>query len=460
MGKYFGTDGIRGVVNETLDAELAYKVGCAAATVLLDGDAVALGGAVPPGGKKPLILIGKDTRVSSDMLEAALIAGICSAGADVMPLGVLPTPAVAYLTVRLGARMGIVISASHNAFEHNGIKIFNARGFKLSDALEELIERMIDGEEACFKKTRGGLGRVVRDDGRAAELYIDYLAGAATPELCGLRVAIDCANGAAAKTAGRLFSQFDISFELLCDHPNGVNINDGCGSTHIDHLRSIVRTGEFDLGLAFDGDADRCIAVDERGDVVDGDKMMAIMGLWMKARGGLKNNAIVATVMSNIGFHKFAGNNGIDLICAAVGDRNVLELMQARGCNLGGEQSGHIIFLDDATTGDGQLAAVRFLSVVAASGKTLSELAGQVPQYPQILLNAEINGGNAAKDVIMNSTQLQEAVAGEEKRLGGAGRILVRPSGTEALIRVMVEAKTEELALEVANTLINMIKSL
>ena len=457
MGKYFGTDGIRGVVNETLDAELAYRVGNAAATVLLDDKAAAFGNGNE---KRPLILIGKDTRVSSDMLEAALIAGICSSGADVMPLGVLPTPAVAYLTVHLGAQMGIVISASHNPFEHNGIKIFNGRGFKLSDALEERIERMLDGDEPCLKKTHGGLGRVVHDDGRATELYIEYLAGAATTELGGLRVAVDCANGAASKTAGRLFEKLDIDFELLCDHPNGVNINDNCGSTHIDHLRSIVRAGEYDIGLAFDGDADRCIAVDEKGDVVDGDKMMAIMGLWMKARGQLKSNAIVATVMSNIGFHEYAGSNGIDLLCAAVGDRNVLELMLSRGCSLGGEQSGHIIFLDDATTGDGQLAAVRFLSVVASSGKTLSALAADVPQYPQVLLNARITGGNEAKDAIMSSAQLKDAIAAEEKKLGAAGRILVRPSGTEALIRVMVEAKTEKTALETANALINMIKSL
>jgi phosphoglucosamine mutase len=449
MGKYFGTDGIRGVVNETLDAETAYRVGCAAAAVLLDG-----------GEKRPLILIGKDTRVSSDMLEAALIAGICSGGADVTPLGVLPTPAVAFLTVRLGAQMGIVISASHNPFEHNGIKIFDRNGYKLSDALEERIERMVDGAEPCPKKTHGEIGRVVYDDGRGAEMYIDYLAGAANAELRGLHVAIDCANGAASKTAGRLFSKFNIDFELLHDHPNGVNINDNCGSTHIDGLRSIVKAGGFDLGLAFDGDADRCLCVDEKGEVVDGDKMMAIMGLSMKEGGKLRNNAIVATVMSNIGFHEFAGKNGIELLCAAVGDRNVLEMMLDRGCNLGGEQSGHIIFLDDATTGDGQLAAVRLLSVICGAKKPVSELFGGVPQYPQVLMNAKITGGNAAKDAIMQSPALQEAVAREEEKLRSAGRILVRPSGTEALIRVMVEARTEETAADVARNLVNMIKSL
>lgn len=448
MGKYFGTDGIRGVVNDTLDAELAYKVGSAAATILLEGQV-----------KKPLILIGKDTRISSDMLEAALIAGICSAGADVMPVGVLPTPAVAYLTVKLGAQMGIVISASHNPFEHNGIKIFNSRGYKLSDDLEERIERMIDGEFAVEKKTHGALGRVVCDDGRGADMYVDYLAAAAQ-DIKGLRVAIDCANGAASKTAGRLFAKFDIDFDIICEHPNGVNINENCGSTHMDHLRKIVATGDFDIGLAFDGDADRCLCVDEKGNIVDGDKMMAVIGHHMQENGKLKNNAIVATVMSNLGFHEFSKNQGIALLCAAVGDRNVLEMMIDKGCNLGGEQSGHIIFLDDATTGDGQLAAVRFLNVLAQTKKAVSELTAAVPQYPQVLLNTTIIGGNPAKDAIMENVQLKKAITDHEETLSGAGRILVRPSGTEALIRVMVEAKTEELANSIAASLINLIKSL
>ncbi len=448
MGKYFGTDGIRGIANESLEAELAYKVGCAAGTVLLELEGV-----------RPLILIGKDTRISSDMLEASLIAGICSAGADVLPLGVLPTPAVAYLTVKMKAGMGIVISASHNPFEHNGIKIFDHNGFKLSDTLEERIERMLDGEEPCGKKTYGGIGRVRSDDGRGAEMYVDYLIAAAA-DIKGLRIVVDCANGAASQTAARLFSSFNIDFELLHDHPNGVNINDGCGSTHMEHLRSIVKAGGFDLGFAFDGDADRCLAVDERGELVDGDKMMAVMGRHMKVNGCLKNNAVVATVMSNIGFHEFASNSGIELLCAAVGDRNVLEMMQKRGCNIGGEQSGHIIFLDDATTGDGQLAAVKFLNVVCSSGKKVSELVSDIPQYPQVLKNLEVCGGNAAKQAVMQSAELEKAIREEEEKLAGAGRILIRPSGTEALIRVMVEAKTKELADEVATNLIAVIQTL
>lgn len=448
MGKYFGTDGIRGVVNETLDAVLAYKTGCAAANVLLEQK-----------DKKPLILIGKDTRVSSDMLEAALIAGICSGGADVLPLGVLPTPAVAYLTIQMKAGMGIVISASHNSFEHNGIKIFNHNGFKLSDDLEERIENLIDDEEYCKRKTHGEIGRVL-EDGRGAEMYINYLAQAAPADIKNLRVAIDCANGAAAQTAGRLFSMFDIDFELLHDHPNGLNINENCGSTHVERLCAIVQAGAFDLGFAFDGDADRCLCVDETGAIIDGDKMMAVMGRYMKQKGRLNNNTIVATVMSNLGFHEFAGQNGIELLTAAVGDRNVLEMMQKNDSNLGGEQSGHIIFLDDATTGDGQLAAIKFLSVVAESGKRVSELTEDFMQYPQVLMNLSITGGNQEKERIMSSAAVKHAVQQEEHLLGTAGRVLVRPSGTEALIRVMVEAKTVETANEVATRLIKLVKSL
>jgi phosphoglucosamine mutase len=336
------------------------------------------------------------------------------------------------------AGMGIVISASHNPFEHNGIKIFNHQGYKLSDALEDEIERIIDGVLPCGRMTHGRLGRVRSDDGRGTDMYIDYLAAAAQGDFKKLRIVVDCANGAAATTAGRLFQQLGLDFELLHDHPNGVNINDDCGSTHIDHLCSIVKAGGYDLGFAFDGDADRCLVVDEQGESVDGDRMMAVLGSYMNQNGTLKNNAIVATVMSNLGFHEYARDNGIRLMCAAVGDRNVLEMMIDNGCNLGGEQSGHIILLDDATTGDGQLAAVKFLNAVAASGKKVSELTAAVPYYPQVLLGYPVTGGNAAKDAIMSSARLMEAVAAEEQKLGETGRILVRPSGTEALIRVMV----------------------
>jgi phosphoglucosamine mutase len=452
MGKYFGTDGIRGIVNESLDAMLAFKVGCAAATLLTENGAA--------GGRKPLILIGKDTRISSDMLEAALTAGICSAGVDVMPLGVLPTPAVAYLTVREKADLGIVISASHNPFEHNGIKIFGGEGFKLPDALEERIERIIDGEETCDHKTGGKIGRVLPDGGRLAQTYIDYLASAAECDVSGLRVAVDCANGAASVTARRLFERLGVDCAVLCDTPDGVNINDGCGSTHIERLAAFVREGGFDLGFAFDGDADRCLVVDETGAVVDGDRMMSVLGLAMKKSGRLKNDTIVATVMSNMGFHAFAREHGIALECAAVGDRNVLERMLRCGAVLGGEQSGHIIFLDSATTGDGQLAAVKFLSVAAASGLPVSRLTATFEKYPQVMVNVPVRGGNAAKEAIMQSPKLKEAVREQEKALGETGRVLVRPSGTEALIRVMAEAKSEGEAKKVVETIANLIKVL
>mgnify|MGYP001184837248 CR=1 FL=1 len=452
MGKYFGTDGIRGIVNESLDAMLAFKIGCAAATLLTEN--------AQPGGKKPLILIGKDTRISSDMLEASLIAGICSSGADVMPLGVMPTPAVAYLTVREKADLGIVISASHNPFEHNGIKIFGGGGFKLPDALEERIERIIDGQEPCVLKTHGEIGRVRPDDGRMLQTYIDYLASAAECDVSGLRIAVDCANGAASVTARRLFEKLGVECAVLCDQPDGVNINDGCGSTHIERLSAFVREGGYDLGFAFDGDADRCLVVDETGAVVDGDRMMSVLGLAMKRSGRLKNDRIVATVMSNMGFHAFAREHGITLECAAVGDRNVLERMLECGAVLGGEQSGHIIFLDSATTGDGQLAAVKFLSVVAASGLPVSRLAATFEQYPQVMVNVPVRGGNAAKEAIMQSPKLKEAIREQEAALGPAGRVLVRPSGTEALIRVMAEAKNADAAKKAVETLASLIKLL
>ncbi len=449
MGKYFGTDGVRGVVNKGLDVELAFKVGQAAAIVLSE-----------EGNTRPLITIGKDTRISSDMLEAALTAGLCSSGADVMPLGVIPTPAVAYITVKTKAAAGIVISASHNPYEHNGIKIFNSCGYKLSDELENKIEELVDNPERLVNKTHGEIGRVIQDQGKGLEMYVDYIASVAERKIENLRVVIDCANGASSTTAEKIFSRFPIDFEIIHDHPNGVNINDGCGSTHTERLQGIVSAGGYDVGIAFDGDADRCLVVDEKGNLVDGDQIMGICGVDMKARGKLKNNAIVATVMSNLGFHEFTGKNDITLLCAAVGDRNVLEMMQAGGYCLGGEQSGHIIFLNDATTGDGQLAAVKFLEILSATGRKVSELAAEIPQYPQVLINVPIEGGNAAKNAIMASQQLKDVISQTEQMLAGEGRVLVRPSGTEALIRVMTEAKTSEQAEKFARELAELIKTL
>lgn len=448
MGKYFGTDGIRGIVNKGLDATLAFKVGQAAAMVLAENSS-----------KRPFFTIGKDTRISGDMLEAAITAGLCSAGADVMHLGVVPTPAIAFITTDCQADAGIVISASHNPFEHNGIKIFNSQGFKLSDELEQRIEELIDSAEPLEAKQNGEIGRVINRGREYVDRYVEHVVSVSEGKIGKLKVMIDCSNGAASRTVNDIFGRFPLELELIKDHPDGCNINAGCGSTHIEGLGRMVVAGGFDLGIAFDGDADRCLAVDENGELVDGDKIMAICGMAMIAEGKLSKNAIVATVMSNLGFHEFCGNNGISLYCSDVGDRNVLEMMQKNGFNLGGEQSGHLIFLDNATTGDGQLAAVKFLKVISESGKKLSELSKAIPTYPQLLRNVPIEGGNEVKKKLMEDETLRARIAEEQEKLGKTGRILVRASGTEALIRVMVEAVDHEVAEKTASILTNHIEN-
>ncbi|HJC41676.1 MAG TPA: phosphoglucosamine mutase [Candidatus Intestinimonas pullistercoris] len=449
MGKLFGTDGIRGVVNAGLDAELAYKVGLAAAQVL--GDET---------GKKPLVAIGKDTRISSDLLEGALVAGLCSAGADVLHLGVVPTPAVAWITVDRGADAGIVISASHNPFEHNGIKIFNGQGFKLSDELEGRIEDIVLSGAQVPRATHEHIGKVLYTEDRARDDYIDHLAATVGNQLSGLRILVDCANGAASSTAPQLFDRFD---DLHCDiinaDPDGVNINTNCGSTHLDSLAAMVKAGGYDVGIAFDGDADRCLAVSEEGTPIDGDQIMAACGRFLKEQGRLSGDTIVATVMSNIGLHRFGADNGIQVVCTDVGDRNVLERMLRDGFVLGGEQSGHTIFLEHSTTGDGQLTALQFLHILQKSGLRASQLVGDCRQYPQVLVNVAVTD-NAQKQRIMSSQALKEAISAREAALSGNGRILVRPSGTEALIRVMVEAETVEGAAGCAEELANLIKTL
>ena len=446
MGKLFGTDGIRGVANETLDCRLAYRVGQAAAISLTKKPGV-----------KPSVVIGKDTRISSDMLEGALIAGLTASGCNVVRLGVIPTPGVAYLTVKLHADAGVVISASHNPFEHNGIKMFSGEGFKLSDALEEEIESLILREGELPVKTGAALGQVM-DGAFTAEQYLDHLAST-VGQLPRMRVLIDCANGAASATARKLFSRFALNVDYINDTPNGVNINNHCGSTHIEMLAEKVREGGYALGLAFDGDADRCLAVDENGGLIDGDQIMAICADTLTKQGKLTGSGFVATVMSNIGLHKYCAEHGLRLLCASVGDRNVLEMMQREGMALGGEQSGHIIFLEHMTTGDGQLAALQLLSILAQSGRKASELASAVTRYPQVLLNVRV-GGNDEKKAIMESPLLGEAIRKAEAGLGGNGRVLVRASGTEPLIRVMVEAGSEQTARETAETLVHAVENL
>lgn len=439
MGKLFGTDGIRGVANETLDAPLAYRVGQATAIGLSGRNS-----------RKPTVVIGKDTRISSDMLEGALIAGLTACGANVVTLGVIPTPAVAFMTVYLHADAGAVISASHNPYEHNGIKLFSGEGYKLNDALEAQIEALILQSEPLPVCTHDALGQVT--DGRdQIEAYLSHLAATIRPPK-PLRVLIDCANGAASTTARALFSRVGLQFEIINDSPNGVNINDGCGSTHLAALSRRVKEGAFDVGVAFDGDADRCLAVDENGNEIDGDQIMAICAQVLAAEGKLHGNGFVATVMSNIGLHKYCRENDLRLLCASVGDRNVLELMQKEGMVLGGEQSGHIIFLEHMTTGDGQLAALQFLSILSRSGKKASALANAVTRYPQVLLNVKV-GGNEEKARIMQSSALRDEIASAEAALGENGRVLVRASGTEPLIRVMVEAGSHEQAQSTAEAL-------
>lgn len=449
MGKLFGTDGIRGIVGENLTAELAYRVGQAVTMVLFEEK-----------GKMPLITIGMDTRISSDMLEGALISGITSVGGSVMPLGTVPTPAVAYLTIQVGADVGIVISASHNPFEHNGIKVFNGQGYKLSDQLEDRVEAKILSGEAMLIQKGAGIGKRIHGMKKLKYEYIKYLQSTISDDLGGLRVLIDCANGAAAATAPDLFAGFEIEADFIHRKPNGININDQCGSTHLDSLAAMVTAGKYDLGIAFDGDADRCLMIDEKGQIIDGDKVMAVCGLDMLREGTLTGRTIVGTVMSNLGLHEFCNKNNLRLVCTSVGDRNVLEKMLEKGYRIGGEQSGHTIFIDYATTGDGQLTALQFLQILSRSGKPASELASICPSYPQTLVNVKLANQPGLKEAVMASDALKEAIRREEALLGGEGRVLVRASGTEPLIRVMVEAKTPAVCDECAQRLAQLVREL
>ncbi len=428
MGRLFGTDGARGVAITELTCEIAMNIGRAAAIVLTKRTK-----------HKPTIFIGKDTRISSDVLEAALAAGICSVGANVQILGVVPTPAVAMLVKQKGADAGVMISASHNSFEFNGIKLFASTGYKLSDELEEEIEELIlDKPEEMKLVSDGEVGKITyyRD---AQTDYIRHIMKSIKGNLTGLRIALDCANGSASATAKRLFEGLGASVYIMSASPNGTNINDNCGSTHINNLMQFVVDKKCHAGLAFDGDADRCLAVDEKGELVDGDKLIAICAKSYKEKGKLKNDAAVVTVMSNLGFTYFAKANDIKMETTKVGDRYVLERMLEGGYNLGGEQSGHIIFLDEANTGDGQLSGAKVLEILAESGKKMSELASVMETFPQVMINVKISPRD--KEVWKNDSQITDLIEQYENELGDTGRILVRESGTEPLIRVMLEGK-------------------
>lgn len=438
MGRLFGTDGVRGIANTELTCERAMEIGRAAATVLAEGCR-----------RRPTFVIGADTRASSDMLASALTAGLCSVGADVIQTGVIPTPAVAYLVGKYKADAGVMISASHNPAEFNGIKIFSGNGLKLPDMLEERVEELVlDKIQPPPTPIGGDVGRLTyaRD---AARDYIRHLKSTAHCSLDGLRIAIDCANGAASVTAPALFEELGAEVHTLAAHPNGTNINQDCGSTHMEALSAYVAKHGLDCGVAFDGDADRCLCVDEKGDLIDGDRMMAICALDLKKRGKLNRNAVVGTIMTNLGFIRFCEENDLRFAATKVGDRYVLEEMLLEDYSFGGEQSGHIIFRDFATTGDGQLTAVQLLTLMRASGEPLSQLASVMTRYPQIMVNLTVSP--EGKIAFYNDAEVNCALAEAKAELGKTGRIVVRPSGTEPLIRVMAEGQDEEQIARVAN---------
>lgn len=431
MGRLFGTDGVRGVANTELTGEMAYQLGRAGAYVLTKEKKHA-----------PRILVAMDTRISGDMLESALVAGICSVGAHAVLAGVIPTPAVAYLVRHYRLDAGVMISASHNPVEYNGIKFFSDQGYKLSDELEDEIEDIVLSRmEVLPCPTGNGIGtRGYAEE--ALDDYITFLRNSTTERFQGIKVALDCANGAAYKAAPITMLELGAQLCIIHNEPDGTNINDKCGSTHMEDLVALVKENGADIGFAFDGDADRCLAVDENGQVIDGDKILAICGCDMKARGELKKDTIVGTVMSNLGLTMMGRENEISVLQTNVGDRYVLESMLAEGYNLGGEQSGHIIFLDYNSTGDGVLTAIQLLSVMNRSGKKASELGKTMEVMPQVLVNARVN--NARKNEYMEVPEIKAAIEALQEKYSSDGRVLIRTSGTEPLVRVMIEGKDKE----------------
>lgn len=449
MGRLFGTDGVRGVANADLTAELALGLSVAAAHVLAEAGTFA--------GHRPTAVVGRDPRASGEFLEAAVVAGLASAGVDVLRVGVLPTPAVAYLTGALGADLGVMLSASHNAMPDNGVKFFARGGHKLADELEHRIEAVYEQHrsgEPWARPTGAGVGRV-SDYDAGFDQYIAHLIGVLPNRLDGVRVVLDEAHGAASRVSPEAFARAGAEIVTIGAAPDGLNINDGCGSTHLEMLQAAVVEHGADLGIAHDGDADRCLAVDAEGREVDGDQILAVLALAMREAGQLRKNTVVGTVMSNLGFKLAMEREGIELVQTAVGDRYVLESMKAEGYALGGEQSGHVIVLDHATTGDGTLTGLMLAARVAATGRTLADLAGVMSRLPQILINVP----DVDKSRVTTSAELAAAVADAERELGATGRVLLRSSGTEPLVRVMVEAADIEQAKAVAGRLADVVKS-
>ena len=446
MARMFGTDGVRGVANTELTPELAMALGKAGAYVL--GREY----------KRPLLLIGRDTRISGCMLEDALCAGILSMGGDVIKVGVIPTPGIAFLVRKLNAAAGVVISASHNPFEYNGIKFFRGDGYKLDDAIEDKIEKYVkEGVPSEAGRSGADLGRIIEPEESPVALYREFVKSTFDGDLKGIKLVLDCANGASYVAAEDVFTELGADVKVIADKPDGININDKCGSTHPEALGEAVLREHADMGLAFDGDADRLIAVDETGNAVDGDRVISVCARLMKDEGRLANDSVTVTVMSNIGFHKRAEELGIKVEVTAVGDRYVLENMKKTGCRIGGEQSGHMIFLDYSTTGDGMIAALQLLKAYKRYGKKLSELAEEMTVYPQVLINAHVKNEN--KHNYMENADVKAAIEEVEKKMAGEGRVLIRPSGTEPLVRVMLEGSDTEKIRPLARDLADLIES-
>ncbi|WP_338471380.1 phosphoglucosamine mutase [Niallia sp. XMNu-256] len=442
MGKYFGTDGVRGVANSELTPELAFKLGRFGGYVLTKDT------------ERPKVLIGRDTRISGHMLEGALVAGLLSIGAEVMRLGVISTPGVAYLTKATGAQAGVMISASHNPVADNGIKFFGPDGFKLSDEQELEIESLLDLEKDQLPRPVGAELGQVNDYFEGSQKYLQHLKQTADEDFSNIHVALDCAHGATSSLATYLFADLEADLSTMGASPNGLNINDGVGSTHPEALAKFLKEKGADVGLAFDGDGDRLIAIDENGDIVDGDQIMYICAKYMKENGLLKQGTVVSTVMSNLGYYKALETQGIDSVQTAVGDRYVVEEMKKNGYNLGGEQSGHIIFLDHNTTGDGLLSGVQLVNIMKVTKKPLSELASEMKKFPQKLVNIRVKD----KYHVTDNERVSAIIKEVEQEMNGDGRILVRPSGTEPLVRVMAEASTEELCESYVNRIADVVK--
>lgn len=446
MSRLFGTDGVRGIANEELTPDLAFRLGYAAALVLSEDRA-----------QKKRVMVGMDTRASGDLLEAALVAGLCSAGADALLVGVVPTPGIAYLCRKHGCDAGAVISASHNPYEFNGIKFFSRKGYKLPDDVEDRIEEEVRNyREDTIRPVGKQVGRRILMP-EAADEYLEHLLKEQGLDLSGMRIGMDCANGASYRIAPRLFERLGAEVICIGNSPDGFNINEGCGSTHLEPLMDLVKREGCDLGLAFDGDADRLMAVDDEGDELNGDVMLSILACDMKAHGELNDHALVGTVMSNMGMEIMARENGITFVKTKVGDRYVLEEMLKHNYSLGGEQSGHLIFLKDSTTGDGMLSALKLLQSVKRSGKKLSELRRVMQIFPQVLINATVP--NDEKKHAMEDPDVLEAARRIEEKLGDRGRLLLRPSGTEPFIRVMLEGEDQKEIQELAEGLVKLINS-